>query len=50
MKNRNGTLGGSDFYSGRVEVIKGSGFVNWSSRETSERFFIEIRPADIVKN
>jgi hypothetical protein len=28
MKNSNGTLGLGDFYSGRVEVIKGSALVN----------------------
>jgi hypothetical protein len=28
MKNRNGTLGGGDFYSGRVEAMKGSAFVH----------------------
>jgi hypothetical protein len=31
MKNRNGTLGGGDLYSGRVEVMKGSEFVNSDS-------------------
>jgi hypothetical protein len=28
MKNSNGNLGLGDFYSGSVEVIKGSAFVN----------------------
>jgi hypothetical protein len=28
VKYSNGTLAGGDFYSGREEVIKGSGFVN----------------------
>jgi hypothetical protein len=56
LKNSNGTIVGGDFYSGHVEVIKGSGFVNSrSSRDMSEiserlardsngsqRFFIEI--------
>jgi hypothetical protein len=36
MKNRNGTLGGSDFYSGHVEVIKGSAFLNLRSKGQSE--------------
>jgi hypothetical protein len=26
LKNRNGTLGGHEFYSGHMAVIKGSGF------------------------
>jgi hypothetical protein len=52
MKNRNGTLGGSDFYSGRVKVTKSGGFVNWRSRdqpEISEKFFIEVRQTNVVK-
>jgi hypothetical protein len=43
MKNSNGTLGGGDFYLGRAEVVKVSGFVNSKSSrnqsEISERFF-----------
>jgi hypothetical protein len=36
-----------DLYSGRMEVIKGSGFVN--SAESSERFFREIRHTGVIK-
>jgi hypothetical protein len=28
MKSNNGTLGGNDFYPGRMAVVKGSAFVN----------------------
>jgi hypothetical protein len=36
MKHSNGNLGGGYFYSVRVGVIKGSGFVNSISRDQSE--------------
>jgi hypothetical protein len=54
MKNGNGTLGGGDFYPGRVEGIKGSGFVNSRRRDQSEiqtavRDSSEIRQTDVVQ-
>jgi hypothetical protein len=50
MKNSNGTLGGSDVYPGCVIVIIGSTSVNLrdSDSNRSQRFFIEIRQADVV--
>jgi hypothetical protein len=61
MKNSNGYVGLSDFYSGRKEVIKGSAFVNSrrlrlrsvrdsdGSERLSLRFFIEFLQTDVLK-
>jgi hypothetical protein len=41
VKNSNGILGGGDLYSGRVEVIKWSSFVN--SNQSIDSFIREFR-------
>jgi hypothetical protein len=53
MKNKiTRTVENGHFSPGRLAAIKGSGFVNSSSRdqwEIRERFYIEIRQTDVVQ-